>query len=229
MALLLAGQATTAYFLYQQQGRLDKLTVTSQNLQLENLRMKLPKRACPASVLTTPLPLTSENPHSRPSWAHCPRPLVWNSSPSSGSELSVPVSEYPLPWALGPYSCCAFCPYSCQAYEPDADGHSHADAGAAHGRPGGKANPRAGEGSLLRLERASAKGQGRTPGSGTAQLERGTWLLGGGTGIPGVKEEERASWGPLWEEGPALHNYKVLLISQSVSQSLLFSEPLIYR
>lgn len=44
-----------------------------------------------------------------------------------------------------------------------------------------------------------------------------------------MKEEERASWGPLWEEGPALHNYKVLLISQSVSQSLLFSEPLIYR
>ncbi|XP_021571020.1 HLA class II histocompatibility antigen gamma chain [Carlito syrichta] len=43
VALLLAGQATTAYFLYQQQGRLDKLTVTSQNLQLENLRMKLPK------------------------------------------------------------------------------------------------------------------------------------------------------------------------------------------
>lgn len=46
VALLLAGQATTAYFLYQQQGRLDKLTVTSQNLQLENLRMKLPKCAC---------------------------------------------------------------------------------------------------------------------------------------------------------------------------------------
>lgn len=45
VALLLAGQATTAYFLYQQQGQLDKLTVTSQNLQLENLRMKLPKRA----------------------------------------------------------------------------------------------------------------------------------------------------------------------------------------
>uniref|UniRef100_A0A2K5QL35 Ia antigen-associated invariant chain n=1 Tax=Cebus imitator TaxID=2715852 RepID=A0A2K5QL35_CEBIM len=46
VALLLAGQAATAYFLYQQQGRLDKLTVTSQNLQLENLRMKLPKREC---------------------------------------------------------------------------------------------------------------------------------------------------------------------------------------
>ena len=45
VALLLAGQATTAYFLYQQQGRLDKLTITSQNLQLESLRMKLPKSA----------------------------------------------------------------------------------------------------------------------------------------------------------------------------------------
>lgn len=68
MALLLAGQATTAYFLYQQQGRLDKLTVTAQNLQLENLRMKLPKRACPASILTspTPRPLASETPFRHP-------------------------------------------------------------------------------------------------------------------------------------------------------------------
>lgn len=70
MALLLAGQATTAYFLYQQQGRLDKLTVTSQNLQLENLRMKLPKCACPTSIptaLTTPPPRPSpqKTPHSR--------------------------------------------------------------------------------------------------------------------------------------------------------------------
>lgn len=55
VALLLAGQATTAYFLYQQQGRLDKLTVTSQNLQLENLRMKLPKCACSTCLTTSPL------------------------------------------------------------------------------------------------------------------------------------------------------------------------------
>ncbi|XP_068392309.1 HLA class II histocompatibility antigen gamma chain isoform X2 [Eschrichtius robustus] len=57
VALLLAGQATTAYFLYQQQGRLDKLTVTSQNLQLENMRMKLPKPAKPLSKMrvTTPM------------------------------------------------------------------------------------------------------------------------------------------------------------------------------
>ncbi|KAM5299614.1 HLA class II histocompatibility antigen gamma chain isoform 2-T2 [Ctenodactylus gundi] len=57
VALLLAGQATTAYFLYQQQGRLDKLTVTSQNLQLENLRMKLPKPPKPMSQLRMAAPL----------------------------------------------------------------------------------------------------------------------------------------------------------------------------
>ncbi|XP_072810915.1 HLA class II histocompatibility antigen gamma chain isoform X2 [Vicugna pacos] len=57
MALLLAGQATTAYFLYQQQGRLDKLTVTSQNLQLENLRMKLPKPAKPLSQMRMATPM----------------------------------------------------------------------------------------------------------------------------------------------------------------------------
>ncbi|XP_024432844.2 HLA class II histocompatibility antigen gamma chain isoform X2 [Desmodus rotundus] len=57
VALLLAGQATTAYFLYQQQGRLDKLTVTSQNLQLENLRMKLPKPAKPLSQMRMATPM----------------------------------------------------------------------------------------------------------------------------------------------------------------------------
>ncbi|XP_010590192.1 HLA class II histocompatibility antigen gamma chain isoform X2 [Loxodonta africana] len=57
VALLLAGQATTAYFLYQQQGRLDKLTVTAQNLQLENLRMKLPKPAMPMSKMRMATPL----------------------------------------------------------------------------------------------------------------------------------------------------------------------------
>ncbi|XP_029402857.1 HLA class II histocompatibility antigen gamma chain isoform X1 [Mus pahari] len=57
VALLLAGQATTAYFLYQQQGRLDKLTITSQNLQLENLRMKLPKSAKPVSHMRMATPL----------------------------------------------------------------------------------------------------------------------------------------------------------------------------
>ncbi|KAF5913288.1 hypothetical protein HPG69_016904 [Diceros bicornis minor] len=57
VALLLAGQATTAYFLYQQQGRLDKLTVTAQNLQLENLRMKLPKSAKPLSKIRVATPM----------------------------------------------------------------------------------------------------------------------------------------------------------------------------
>lgn len=57
VALLLAGQATTAYFLYQQQGRLDKLTITSQNLQLENLRMKLPKPAKPLSKMRMATPM----------------------------------------------------------------------------------------------------------------------------------------------------------------------------
>ena len=192
--------------------------------------MKLPKRACPASVPTTPLPLTSENPHSRPNWAHCPRPLVWNSSPSSGSELSVPGSEYPLPWALGPHSCCAFCPDSCQAFKPDADGHSHADAGAAHGRPGGKANPRAvEEGSLLCLERGQVP---RDRGGHLAQ-EQHSWR--GGPGCWGEEQEfqGRRRQEPLGalsgRKAQPSTNYKVLLISQSISQSLLFSEPLIYR
>lgn len=57
VALLLAGQAATAYFLYQQQGRLDKLTVTSQNLQLENMRMKLPKSAKPVSKMRVATPM----------------------------------------------------------------------------------------------------------------------------------------------------------------------------
>ncbi|XP_036737385.2 HLA class II histocompatibility antigen gamma chain isoform X1 [Manis pentadactyla] len=57
VALLLAGQATTAYFLYQQQGRLDKLTVTSQSLQLESLRMKLPKSAKPFSKMRMATPM----------------------------------------------------------------------------------------------------------------------------------------------------------------------------
>lgn len=57
VALLLAGQATTAYFLYQQQDRLDKLTVTSQNLQLESLRMKLPKSAKPMSQMRMAAPM----------------------------------------------------------------------------------------------------------------------------------------------------------------------------
>ncbi|XP_077922868.1 HLA class II histocompatibility antigen gamma chain isoform X1 [Halichoerus grypus] len=57
VALLLAGQAATAYFLYQQQGRLDKLTVTSQKLQLESLRMKLPKSPKPLNKMRVAAPM----------------------------------------------------------------------------------------------------------------------------------------------------------------------------
>lgn len=57
VAMLLAGQATTAYLLYHQQGQLDKLTVTSQNLQLESLRMKLPKSAKPVGKLRMATPM----------------------------------------------------------------------------------------------------------------------------------------------------------------------------
>ncbi|XP_044520431.1 HLA class II histocompatibility antigen gamma chain [Gracilinanus agilis] len=69
MALLIAGQAATIYFVYQQQGRLDKLTVTSQNLQLESLKMKLPKSAMPVSKLrmATPLLMRELEPESLPS------------------------------------------------------------------------------------------------------------------------------------------------------------------
>ncbi|XP_012583154.1 PREDICTED: HLA class II histocompatibility antigen gamma chain isoform X1 [Condylura cristata] len=57
VALLLAGQATTAYFLYHQQGQLDRLTATSQTLQLENLRMKLPKSAKPVGKMRMATPM----------------------------------------------------------------------------------------------------------------------------------------------------------------------------
>lgn len=42
VALLIAGQAVTVYFVYQQSGQISKLTKTSQNLQLEALTRKLP-------------------------------------------------------------------------------------------------------------------------------------------------------------------------------------------
>lgn len=95
MALLLAGQVTTAYFLYQQQGRLDKLTVVSQNLQLENLRMNLPKCACPTSI-PPPRPDSSpQSPHSC-TWLGPLSPLKPSPS-SSGSEILGSGEEYPLP------------------------------------------------------------------------------------------------------------------------------------
>lgn len=47
VALLIAGQAVTIYFVYQQSGQISKLTKTSQNLQLEALQRKLPKSQYP--------------------------------------------------------------------------------------------------------------------------------------------------------------------------------------
>ncbi|NXK05066.1 HG2A protein, partial [Herpetotheres cachinnans] len=49
VALLIAGQAVTIYFVYQQSGQISKLTKTSQTLQLEALQRKLPASAKPAS------------------------------------------------------------------------------------------------------------------------------------------------------------------------------------
>ncbi|NXP13913.1 HG2A protein, partial [Thinocorus orbignyianus] len=60
VALLIAGQAVTIYFVYQQNGQISKLTKTSQTLQLEALQRKLPASAKPASkmkmtMVNTPL------------------------------------------------------------------------------------------------------------------------------------------------------------------------------
>ncbi|NXE86751.1 HG2A protein, partial [Menura novaehollandiae] len=51
VALLIAGQAVTVYFVYQQSGQISKLTKTSQNLQLEALQRKLPASAKPVNKM----------------------------------------------------------------------------------------------------------------------------------------------------------------------------------
>ncbi|KAM6056033.1 HLA class II histocompatibility antigen gamma chain isoform 2-T2 [Chlamydotis macqueenii] len=51
VALLIAGQAVTIYFVYQQSGQISKLTKTSQTLQLEALQWKLPASARPANKM----------------------------------------------------------------------------------------------------------------------------------------------------------------------------------
>ncbi|NWH86028.1 HG2A protein, partial [Aegithalos caudatus] len=51
VALLIAGQAVTIYFVYQQSGQISKLTKTSQNLQLEALQRKLPANAKPVNKM----------------------------------------------------------------------------------------------------------------------------------------------------------------------------------
>ncbi|NXA07037.1 HG2A protein, partial [Sapayoa aenigma] len=60
VALLIAGQAITIYFVYQQSGQISKLTKTSQTLQLEALQKKLPASAKPVkkmkmAMVDTPL------------------------------------------------------------------------------------------------------------------------------------------------------------------------------
>ncbi|NXM78390.1 HG2A protein, partial [Serilophus lunatus] len=60
VALLIAGQAVTIYFVCQQSGQISKLTKTSQTLQLEALQRKLPASAQPVNkmkmaMVNTPL------------------------------------------------------------------------------------------------------------------------------------------------------------------------------
>ncbi|NXK53761.1 HG2A protein, partial [Chauna torquata] len=62
VALLIAGQAVTIYFVYQQSGQISKLTKTSQSLQLESLQRKMPQSTKPVnkmkmSVVNMPLPM----------------------------------------------------------------------------------------------------------------------------------------------------------------------------
>uniref|UniRef100_A0A8C6Z2U9 CD74 molecule n=1 Tax=Nothoprocta perdicaria TaxID=30464 RepID=A0A8C6Z2U9_NOTPE len=51
VALLIVGQAVTVYFVYQQGGQIDKLTKTSQTLQLQALQNKMPSNAKPVSKM----------------------------------------------------------------------------------------------------------------------------------------------------------------------------------
>ncbi|XP_062357978.1 HLA class II histocompatibility antigen gamma chain isoform X3 [Cinclus cinclus] len=51
VALLIAGQAVTIYFVYQQSGQISKLTKTSQKLQLDALQMKLSASTKPVNKM----------------------------------------------------------------------------------------------------------------------------------------------------------------------------------
>ncbi|NWT21364.1 HG2A protein, partial [Vireo altiloquus] len=67
VALLIAGQAVTIYFVYQQSGQISKLTKTSQNLQMEALQRKLPAGAKPVNKMkmamaNTPLVMSALHP-----------------------------------------------------------------------------------------------------------------------------------------------------------------------
>ncbi|XP_021265797.1 HLA class II histocompatibility antigen gamma chain isoform X4 [Numida meleagris] len=52
VALLIAGQAVTIYYVYQQSGQISKLTKTSQTLKLESLQRRMPTSAQPANKMT---------------------------------------------------------------------------------------------------------------------------------------------------------------------------------
>lgn len=52
MALLIAGQAVTIYYVYQQSGQISKLTKTSQTLKLESLQRKMPIGTQPANKMS---------------------------------------------------------------------------------------------------------------------------------------------------------------------------------
>uniref|UniRef100_A0A8C6ZA01 CD74 molecule n=1 Tax=Nothoprocta perdicaria TaxID=30464 RepID=A0A8C6ZA01_NOTPE len=67
VALLIVGQAVTVYFVYQQGGQIDKLTKTSQTLQLQALQNKMPSNAKPVSkmrmaMVNMPLAMRSAHP-----------------------------------------------------------------------------------------------------------------------------------------------------------------------
>ncbi|NXB19161.1 HG2A protein, partial [Rhagologus leucostigma] len=69
VALLIAGQAVTIYFVYQQSGQISKLTKTSKNLQLEALQRKLPASAKPVKTMKIAVantPLVMDVLHSAP-------------------------------------------------------------------------------------------------------------------------------------------------------------------
>ncbi|POI31410.1 hypothetical protein CIB84_004838 [Bambusicola thoracicus] len=52
VALLIAGQAVTIYYVYQQSGQISKLTKTSQTLKLESLQRKMPVGTQPANKMS---------------------------------------------------------------------------------------------------------------------------------------------------------------------------------
>ncbi|XP_031454140.1 HLA class II histocompatibility antigen gamma chain isoform X2 [Phasianus colchicus] len=51
VALLIAGQAVTIYYVYQQSGQISKLTKTSQTLKLESLQRRMPTSTQPANKM----------------------------------------------------------------------------------------------------------------------------------------------------------------------------------